>query len=118
MNKKRMPKSQVSTAPQPTVAAVEKSFQIVAYSTLKQNSKELSIENVEIEAQRLERCVEFYYVKENHEMQYLEFASDFLFKNFKEIVFGAKYALDYLMNIPESKDSRDQKDMTFYNLAL
>ena len=115
---KRLVKSKVSTAPQPTVDAIEKSFQVVAYSFLKQNAKDLSIENVEIEAQRLERCVEFYYVKENHEMQYLEFAADFLLKNFKEIVFGAKYALDYLMNIPESKDLRDQKDMTFYNLAL
>lgn len=115
-NSKRMTKSLVSTAPQPTVDAVEKSFQIVAYYTLKQNKKELSIENVENEAQRLERCVEFYYVKESHDMQYLEFAADFLLKNFKELIFGVQYALEYLTDTPENDDT-NKKDFTFYSLA-
>ena len=113
----RMAKSKISTVPQPTIEAVEKSFQIVAYSNLKVNSKPLTMDNIETEAQRIERCVEYYYIQENHEKQYLEFAADFLMKNYKELVFGTKYALDYLMNIKESKDSSDLDDYTYYNLA-
>ena len=113
-----MAKSKISTVPQPTIEAVEKSFQIVAYSNLKVNSKPLTMDNVESEAQRIERCVEFYYIQENHEKQYLEFAADFLLKNYKELVFGTKYALDYLMNIKDSKNLTETEDYTFYNLAL
>lgn len=93
---KRLIKSNVSTAKQPTIAALETAFQLVAYSSLKENNESLDFANIEVEALRIERCVESFYVSEKHDMQYLEFASNFLRMNFKELVFGTKYLFDYL----------------------
>ena len=89
---------------QPTNDQLELAFKLVAYSSLKENNESVDINNIEVEAARIERCVELYYRKDLHDLQYPEFASVFLQKNFKELVFGATYLDQYLGDLPEGKD--------------
>jgi hypothetical protein len=107
----RLPKSQVSTAKQPTIDQVTEALNVVAFYVLKMKKKTFTNDSVDCEAQRLERCIEEYYVKENHEMQFLEFASNFLIKNYKELVFGTQFNGDYLNGVSdpfeETVDNRE-----------
>ena len=111
----RLPKSKVSTAKQPTIDQVTEALNVVAFYVLHMKKKTFTSDSVECEAQRLERCIEEYYVKENHEMQFLEFASNFLIKNYKELVFGTQFNGDYLSDIQdptnETVDNREYSVM-------
>ena len=97
----RLPKSKVSTAKQPTIEQVTEALNVVAFYVLKMKKKTFTNDSVDCEAQRIERCIEEYYVKENHEMQFLEFASNFLVENYKELVFGDKFNGEYLSDIQD-----------------
>ena len=112
----RLPKSQVSTAKQPTIDQVTEALNIVAFYALKMKKKTFTTDSVDCEAQRLERCIEEYYVKENHEMQFLEFASNFLVKNYKELVFGSQFDGDYLNGV--SDPSEESVDNVEYSVML
>lgn len=112
----RLPKSQVSTAKQPTLAQVDKALTVIAASIILNKKLFLSEDTLETESRRLERCVEEYYVKEKHEMQFLEFAANFLKENYKELVFGSQFDGDYLDNI---KDPNEETiDPTEYSVIL
>ena len=97
----RLPKSKVSTAKQPTIDQVAEALNIVAFSTLKNKTEPLTDGAINYEVSRLERCIEECYVNENHEMQFLEFASNFLVKNYKELVFGSQFDGYYLNGVPD-----------------
>ena len=112
----RLPKSQVSTAKQPTIDQVTEALNVVAFYVLKMKKKTFTNDSVDCEAQRLERCIEEYYVKENHEMQFLEFASNFLIKNYKELVFGTQFNGDYLSDIQDP--TNESVDNVEYSVML
>lgn len=112
----RLPKSQVSTAKQPTIAQVTEALNVVAFYVLHMKKKTFTNDSVDCEAQRLERCIEEYYVKENHEMQFLEFVSNFLIKNYKELVFGTQFNGDYLSDIQDP--TNESVDNVEYSVML
>ena len=112
----RLPKSKVSTAKQPTIDQVTEALNVVAFYVLKMKKKTFTNDSVDCEAQRLERCIEEYYVKENHEMQFLEFASNFLVKNYKELVFGTQFNGDYLSDIQDP--TNESVDNVEYSVML
>ena len=112
----RLPKSKVSTAKQPTIDQVTEALNVVAFYVLKMKKKTFTNDSVDCEAQRLERCIEEYYVKENHEMQFLEFASNFLVKNYKELVFGTQFNGDYLSDIQDPPN--ESVDNVEYSVML
>lgn len=112
----RLPKSKVSTAKQPTIDQVTEALNVVAFYVLHMKKKTFTNDSVDCEAQRLERCIEEYYVKENHEMQFLEFASNFLVKNYKELVFGSQFNGDYLSDIQDP--TNESVDNVEYSVML
>ena len=112
----RLPKSKVSTAKQPTIDQVTEALNVVAFYVLHMKKKTFTNDSVDCEAQRLERCIEEYYVKENHEMQFLEFASNFLVKNYKELVFGTQFNGDYLSDIQDP--TNESVDNVEYSVML
>jgi len=112
----RLQKSQVSAAVQPTIKQVETALTIVAASILSFKKIPLSEDVLETESQRLERCIEIFYVLENHDMQFLEFAADFLTKNSKEIVFGTQFSGLYLSEVQDV--TKESKDYTEYSVIV
>lgn len=89
----------------PSVEGLAKAFQLVAFSSLKENSEPLTPENIDAESARIERCVEhFYKVDKSIELDYPQFASKFLQENFKDIVFGNKYLGDFLDDLPDGQE--------------
>lgn len=91
----------------PSVEGLEKAFQLIAYSSLKENDEPLNFENIEAEASRIERCVEhFYVIDKTVKLDYPQFASKFLQDNFKKIVFGTKFLDSYLDNIPDGIEKK------------
>lgn len=97
-------KSKVVKTKQPTMEQVDEALRVVAFYSLKNKTKSTTQDGVECETHRIERCVEYMYVQEDHNMQYLEFASNFLTKNSKELVFGNKFDGDYLDGIPDASE--------------
>jgi hypothetical protein len=112
----KLPKSKVSTAKQPTIDQVTEALNVVAFYVLKLKRKTFTNDSVECEVQRLERCIEEYYVKETHEMQFLEFASNFLVKNYKELVFGTQFDGLYLSEVQDV--TKETIDPTEYSVML
>lgn len=89
----------------PSYNGLQKAFQIVAFSSLKENNEPLDDANIDAEMARIERCVEFYYKKDKSvELDYPQFASKFLQDNYKDIVFGTKYLGFFTDDIPEGKE--------------
>lgn len=86
----------------PTQDRLDKAFSIVAAASLSENGEPVFLENVEYEASRIERCVEFFYKSENHDLHYPEYASKFLQERYKDIVFGSKYLGDWLEDVQDS----------------
>jgi hypothetical protein len=94
---------------------LEKAYSIVAFASLSENQEPVFLENVEAEASRIERCVEYFYTKENHDLQYPEYASKFLQERYKDIVYGVKYLGDWLGDVQESTGSTSVND---YSLVV
>jgi hypothetical protein len=91
----------------PSVEGLQKAFTIVAYSSLKQNNEPLNGENIEAEAARIERCVEYYYkIDKKAELDYPIFASKFLQDNFKQIISGNNFLGYFLDDLPEGKEKQ------------
>lgn len=102
--KKTYAKSKTTNQKQPSNEQLETAFTIVAFASLKENNEPLTKENLEAESARIERCVEFYYKTQEHDLQYPEFAKKFLFENQKEIIYGDKFLNDYLDDVPEPEE--------------
>jgi hypothetical protein len=83
---------------------LETAFKILAFASLKENGEPIFPENVEVEAARIERCTEYYYKTENHDLQYPEFAKQFLFENQKDIIYGDRFLKDYLDDVQEPSE--------------
>jgi len=92
----------------PTQTSLELAFNLVAYSALKENNELLTAETIEIEATRIERCVEYYYKKDKKiEFDFPQFASKFLQENFKSLVFSDKYIGQYLDDVSDKVVERE-----------
>jgi len=112
----RLPKSQVSTNPQPTLKQVDQALTVVAGSILAFKKVLLSEDALEIESRRIERCIEVFYVTEDHDMQFLEFAANFLKKNSKELVFGTQFSGLYLSEVQDV--IKESSDYSEYSVML
>lgn len=89
----------------PSFEGLQKAFSIIAFASLKENNESLKDENIDAEAARIERCVEYYYkIDKKADLDYPEFASKFLQDNYKEIVFGTKYLGFFTEDIPAGKE--------------
>lgn len=85
-----------------TTEALQKAFDIIAYSSLKENHEPVTPENIEAESGRIERCVEHHYkIDKKCVLDYPEFASKFLKENYHDIVFTTKYVHDYLDDVSD-----------------
>lgn len=94
----------------PSVAALDRAFTIVAFSSLKENGEPVDDANVEAESARIERCVEhFYKTSKDSELDYPQFASKFLQEKFHDIVHTAKYLGDFLDDV-----SNDVQEKLYY----
>ena len=88
-----------------SIERLETAFLIVGLASLKANNEPIDKENIEYEAYRIERCVEFFYRTEDHDLQYPEYASKFLQERYKRIVFGSEYLGDWMDDVSESTGS-------------
>ena len=90
----------------PSQQALEQAFLVVAAARFLNANKKLSdISNIEKEASRIERCVDYYYkIDKAVKFDYPTFVSNFLKENYKEIVFGTKYHGLFLDELPDGKE--------------
>jgi hypothetical protein len=92
----------------PSQESLETAFKLVAYSALKENGELVTSENIETEANRIERCVEYYYKRDKKiELDFPKFASKFLQENFKSLVFSDKYIGQYLDDVSDKVIERE-----------
>ncbi len=100
-----------------TLQQIEDAIKIIAFASLKENGESIAVDNVEAEAARIERCVEYYYRIQEHDLQYPDFAKQFLFENQKELIYGSKFLEDYLDDVSDSFLEREM-DSTQYSLTV
>jgi hypothetical protein len=72
----------------------ENAILLVAYASLKAADESTNRENVYAEAARIERIIAQEYVEFKGDVEYNQFALDFIKKNAEEIVYGDKYSFD------------------------
>ena len=81
---------------------LDKAFKIVAVTILVNRSQPLERDDIEKEAARIERCTEHFYRTESHDLQYPEYATNFLKERFRDITSG-KYDGEWLDGIKDVK---------------
>jgi len=96
----------------PVLDRLEKAFNIIAIASLSENGEPVFLENIEAESARIERCVEFFYRVENHDLQYFDYASKFLQERYKDIVYGSKYLGDWLDDVSDSSVSSSVEEFS------
>jgi hypothetical protein len=116
MKNNRLVKSKVSTNKQPSITQLENAFKVIALASLQQHNESTEFTNVDHEALRIERCVEFFYVSEDHDMSFGEFAVNFLKTNLKDLVARTKFNSDYLEDLQNTRS--ESNDAILYRLAL
>lgn len=79
---------------------LELAFRMLAEVRLHNQKKSLDSNSVDIEAARIERCVEHFYKEEKHDLQYPEYAMQFIQMNCKDII-GTTYDGDWLDGIKD-----------------
>jgi hypothetical protein len=89
---------------------------VVAASILAFKKIPLTEDVLDTESSRIERCIEIFYATETHDMQFLEFAADFLTKNSKELVFGTQFSGLYLSEVQDV--TKESSDYTEYSVML
>ena len=87
-----------------SIERLETAFLIVGLASLKANNEPTDKENIEYEAYRIERCVEYFYVKENHDLHYLDYATKFLRQRYNDIVHRDKYLGDWMDDVQHVGD--------------
>lgn len=116
MKKLRAPKSKISTNKQPSTTQLDNAFKVVALASLQQHNESTDFGNVDRESLRIERCVEFYYVSENHDLSFGEFAANFLKTNLKGLVARTEFTEDYLQDTQDVLG--ESYDNTEYSLNM
>ena len=90
---------------QTTTKQLEQAFKVIAFARMKM-ANITSLEEIDVEANRVERCVESNYAYTDHDLSFSDFATNFLKDNFKELVFGTKFNSDYLEDIQDPSTER------------
>jgi hypothetical protein len=72
----------------------ENAVLLVAYASLKAANESTDRENVYAEAARIERIIAQEYVEFKGDVEYNQFALNFIKENAAEIVYGDKYSFD------------------------
>lgn len=57
------------------------------------------LDDIECEVGRLDRCIEWFYKEQDHDMHFLEFSSHFIQQNFKELLFGTLFSGNYTEDV-------------------
>jgi len=83
----------------PTETSIQKAFNVVAVSSLFVNGGSLHQDNIDCEAARIERCVEHFYINEDHNLHYHDYAAKFLMDRYHDIVYSNVYCGDWLQGI-------------------
>lgn len=101
----------------PTLEGLQQAYNLVAFASLKEHNKPITSESVEIEAARIERCVEFYYKRDKKvEYNLQQFASKFLQDNFKGLIknkYSGQYLDDVVDEVQEKKFYLDDAKFIF-----
>jgi hypothetical protein len=100
----------------PSVEGLEQAFTVVAFGRLKKLDKPFNNDSIQSEAARIERCVEYMYkVDKKEELDYPQFASNFLKENFRELISGNKYSGLYLQDVSDNVKEKEyyMEDATF-----
>lgn len=91
----------------PTTEGLQNAFNIIAYASLKENGEPTNAANIDAEAARIERCVEYHYRTDKQvELDYPQFASKFLQENMQEIIHGDKYFGFYLDDVSDVTEDK------------
>ena len=97
--------SSTSSTEQVSNKQLEQAYKVLAFSRMK-IAKSTSSEEFDVEVARIERCVEFNYTYTDHDLSFTDFGSQFLKRNFEELVFGTKFNGDYLEDLRDSTTDR------------
>ena len=85
-----------------TQLGLEEAFNTLAVVSLQNKNIKTSIDLIETESARLERCVEYHYkIDKEVKLDYPNFAGQFLLENFKELIKGDKFSGLYIDDLPE-----------------
>lgn len=95
---------------------LEQAYKIIAFARMKL-ANITSLEEIDVEANRVERCVEFNYAYTDHDSSFADFATKFLKDNFKELVFGTKFNGAYLDDLKDSVAEREYFSPEFVLVA-
>lgn len=93
--------STTSSTEQVSNKQLDQAYKVIAFSRMK-IANMTSLEEIDVEANRIERCVEFNYTYTNHDSSFADFASQFLKENFKALIFGAQFNGTYLEDLKDS----------------
>ena len=88
----------------PILDRLEQAFNIIAFSSLKEHNIPTTSDNIATESARIERCVEYFYVKDNHVLQYPEYAAKFLTERWSSIVFTDEYQGNWIDDVQHTFD--------------
>ena len=88
----------------------QQAIYIVAYASLNENNEPVFPENIESEANRIERCIEYHYQYTKHDLHYAEFISKFLTDNYHDIVYNDTFLDFYIDDVPEIKIEECEDD--------
>jgi hypothetical protein len=95
-----MKKTEIKT---PSNDGLDQAFAVVALGRLKKLDKPFNNDSIQAEAARLERCVEYMYkIDKKMELNYQQFASNFLKDNLKQLISGNKYSGLYLNDVTDN----------------
>ena len=88
-----------------TRKGLDKALLITAFTSLKENGEPTDERNVYAEVSRITRAIEHEYKSDKTRgFHFINYASNFLKDNFKEIIWGDKYLGQYLDDVKDVKD--------------
>lgn len=91
-----------------TLANLQIAIEIVAAARIQNGLTTVAFET---ECDRIERCLECQYTINRTELDYNEFALDFIKTNVKDLVFHSNYAGTYLKDVKDVKDVHYSADL-------
>ena len=108
--------STTSSTEQVSNKQLEQAYKVIAFSRMK-IANVTSLEEIDVEANRIERCVEFNYAYTDHDSSFADFATQFLKENFKELVFGTQFNGNYLDDLQDPTTEREYFSPEFSMVA-
>lgn len=99
---------------------IQLACKVIGYYSLIFDNIKITQDNLERESARIERCVEFYYLKDNNDLPFFEFVANFLKKNKIKLIEKRKgFSGLFLSDVPDlSEDQSDKPDFSSYSLTI